>query len=49
MGYINLFYGGYKKVVKRLMYFDPPTKCFYEDVLSKILHTVLPEPLWQSF
>ena len=34
MGYINVLYGGYKKVIKRLMYFSPPTECFYEHVLS---------------
>ena len=26
--YINVLYGGHKKVIKRLMYFSPPTKCF---------------------
>ena len=49
MGYINALYGGYKKVIKRLMYFSPPTKCFYEDVLSKILHTISSKTLRQSF
>ena len=49
MGYINVLCGGYKKVIKRLMYFSPPKECFYEDVLSNILHTILPEPLQQSF
>ena len=48
MGYLNVLHGGYVKVVERLMYFSPPTKCFYEDVLSNILHTILSEPLWQS-
>ena len=42
-------YGGYKKVIKRLMYCSPPTKCSYEDALSHILHTISPEPLRQSF
>ena len=27
MGYLNALYGGYKKVIKRLIYFSPPTKC----------------------
>ena len=48
MGYINVFYGGCKKIIKRLMYFSPPTKFFYEDVLSNIVHTVFSEPLQQS-
>ena len=38
-----------KKVIKRLMYFSPPTKCYYEDVLSNILHTISSETLRQSF
>ena len=49
MGYINVLYGGYKKVIKRLMYINPPTKCFYEDILPNILHTILSEPLQQRF
>ena len=49
MGYIIVLYGGYKKVIKRLMYFSPPTKCFYEDVFSNMLHTILSELLRQSF
>ena len=32
IGYINVLYGGYKKVIEGLMYFSPSTKCFYEDV-----------------
>ena len=48
MGYINVLYGGYKTVIKRLMYFSPPKECFYEDVLSNILHAILSEPLHQS-
>ena len=35
--YINVLYGGHQKV-KRLMYFSPPTKCLYENILSNILH-----------
>ena len=31
------------------MYFSLPTKCFYEDVLSNTLHTILSELLRQSF
>ena len=27
-GYINALYGGYKKVIKSLMYFSPPTKSY---------------------
>ena len=49
MGYITVLYGGYKKVIKRLMFFSPPTKCFYENVISKMLHTILSELLQQSF
>ena len=49
MGYTNVLHGGYKKVMKRLMYFSPPAKCFYEDILPNILHTTLSEPLRQSF
>ena len=49
MGYVNVLYEGYKKLIKRLMYFSPPTKCFYEDVISNILHTTLSEPLQQKF
>ena len=48
MGYITVL-RGYKKVIKRLMYFSPPAKCFYEDILSNMLHTILPELLRQSF
>ena len=44
MGYINVLYGSYKKFIKKLMYFSPPTKCFYEDVLANIPHTILSEP-----
>ena len=43
ISYINVLNGDYKKVIKRLMYFSPPTKCFYKNVLSNILHTILPE------
>ena len=49
MGYITVLYGGFKKVIKRLMYFSPHTKWFYEDALSNILHTILSELLRQSF
>ena len=49
MGYIIVLYGGYKKVIKRLIYLIPPTKCFYEDVFSNILYTILSELLRQSF
>ena len=49
MGYITVLYGGYKKVIKRLIYFSPPTKCFYDDVISNMLHTILSELLRQSF
>ena len=49
MGYMNVLYGRYKKVIKRLMYFSPPKKCFYEDVLTSTLHIVLSEPLQQRF
>ena len=49
MGYLNVLHGGYKKVLKRLMHILPPTKRFYEDVISNILHTILSESLWQSF
>ena len=48
MGYTNVLHASYKEVVKKLMYFSPPTKCFHEDVLSNILHTILSEPLKQS-
>ena len=48
MGYITVLYGGYKKVIKKLMYLSPPTKCFYEDFLSNMLHTILSELLQQS-
>ena len=50
MGYIKVVYGGYKNgYKKRLMQFSPPIKCFYEDVLSNILHTTSSETLRQSF
>ena len=49
MGYITVLYGGYKKVIKRLIYFSSPTKCFYDDVLSNMPHTILSELLRQSF
>ena len=45
MCYINVLYGGYKKVIKRLMYFSLPTECFYEDALSNVLHIILSEPM----
>ena len=45
MGFIKVMYGGYKKVIKRLMYFSPLTKWFYEDVFSNILHTIVSEAL----
>ena len=38
-----------QKVMKRLMYFSPPTKCFYKDALSNILHTISSETLRQTF
>ena len=44
MGYMNVLYGRYKKVIKRLMYFSPPKKCFYEDGLANILNTIFSEP-----
>ena len=31
------------------MYFSPPAECFYEDVPSNTLNTILSEPLRQSF
>ena len=31
------------------MYFSPPTKCFYEDVLSNILNTISSETPQPSF
>ena len=34
IGYINVLYRVYKNVIKRLMYFSPPKKCFKKDVLS---------------
>ena len=40
MDYITVLYRGYKKVIKTLMYFSPPTKCFYEDALSNIPHAI---------
>ena len=49
MGYIIVLYGGYKKMIKKLMYFSPPTICFCEDVLSNMLQTILSELLRQSF
>ena len=49
MGLINVLHGGYKKVIRMLMYFSPSTKSFYEDIPSNILHTILSEPLRQSF
>ena len=27
MGYLNALYGGYKKIIKRLIHFSPPIKC----------------------
>ena len=48
LSYINVLCGGYKKILKKLRYFSPPTKCFYENVLSSIIHTILSEPLRQS-
>ena len=48
MGYINVLYGCYKKVINKLMLFSPSAKCFYEDAFSNILRTVLSESLWQS-
>ena len=45
MGYINVLYGCYKKVINKLMLFSPPAKCFYEDTFSNILRTVLSESL----
>ena len=44
MGYINALFGGYKKVIKRLLYLSPLKKCFHADVLSN-----MSEPLRQSF
>ena len=49
MGHIIVLDGGYKKVIKRLMYFSPPTKCSYGDVFSNMLHAILSELLRQSF
>ena len=48
-GYITVLFEGYKKVIKRLMYFSPPTKFFYEDILSNVLHTILSGFLRKSF
>ena len=36
VGYISVLYEDYKKVIKRLMFFSPPTKCFYEAFLSNL-------------
>ena len=44
MDFINVLYGGYKKFIKNLMCFSPLPKCFYEDVLANIPHTILSEP-----
>ena len=44
MSFINVLHGGYKKFIKKLMCFSPPTECFYEDVLANIPHTILSEP-----
>ena len=49
MGYITVLYGVYKKVIKKLMYFSPLAKCFHEDVLSNMLHTILSELQRQNF
>ena len=49
MDYINVLHGGNKKVIRMLMYFSPSTKSFYEDMPSNNLHTILSEPLRQSF
>ena len=49
MGYMIVLYAGYNEIIKRLMYFSLPTKCFYEDVFSNMLHTILSELLRQSF
>ena len=49
MGYINVLYGGSQKTIKKLMYFSPLAKCFYKDVLSNILHTILSGSLQQMF
>ena len=49
MAYITVLYGGYKKIIKMFMYFSLPTQCFYEDVLSNTIHTILSELLRQSF
>ena len=49
IGYIIVLYGDCKKVIRRLICFSPPTKCFYEDVLSHILHTILSKSLRQRF
>ena len=49
MGYTNVLYGDYQKAIKKLMHFSPLAKCFYEDVLSNIFHTILSEPLQQMF
>ena len=49
IGNTNVLDGGYEKVTKRLMYFSPRRECFDEDVLSNMLHTILPETLRQSF
>ena len=44
MDFINVLYERYKKFIKKLMCFSPLTKCFYEDVLANIPHTILSEP-----
>ena len=46
MSYITVgFYGGYKKAI----YFIPPKECSYKDVFSNIFHTILSDPMQQSF
>ena len=49
MGYVIVLYGSYKKFIKRLLYFSPPTNCFYGVVFPNMLHTMLSELLPQIF
>ena len=44
-----LLYGGCKKVIERLLCFSPPTKCFYEDILTNVLHIIWSRPYDKTF
>ena len=40
MSYLTVLCRSHKKVLRRLIFFSPPTECFYEHALSIVLNTL---------